>query len=423
MSDELPDFFADPRVVDDPVRYFNQARSKCPVLHEAHRGTLMVTGYDAVVDVLGRRDGTFSSCNSVGGPIPPLPFKPEGDDIREQLETHREQLPWSAHVVSFDGEKHAAYRALLTRPLTFQRIQQNEDYVRQLVDRVIDKFIGLGRCDIVSDLARPAATYAISDLMGIPEHHRAELLAMIGAPPTSIEGDPSHSSAPDPLEFLEERYFDDYIRERRENPTGDLMSEMAHSRFKDGRVPEIAELSRLACFLFGAGQDTTSRLIGMTTLILAEKPELQQRVRANRKRIPDLLEETLRFDGPVKLIYRLATKTTTVGGVKVPAGTVVSIGLPGANHDPTRFEDPETFNIDRPRVRDNLSFSRGTHACPGAPLARMEARVAIDRMLERIADIRISEEHHGPAHARRYRFAPTYAFRSLSDLHVEFTVA
>jgi cytochrome P450 len=420
MSDELPDFFADPRVVADPVRYFNQARAKCPVMHEAHQGTLMVTGYDAVVDVLGRRDGTFSSCNSVGGPIPPLPFKPEGEDIREQLEAHRDQLPWSAHVVSFDGEKHAVYRALLTRPLTFPRIQQNEAYVRQLVDRVIDKFIGSGRCDIVSDFARPTATYAISDLMGIPEHHRAELLALIGAPPTSIDGDPSHSSAPDPLEFLEERYFNDYIRERRATPTQDLMSELAQGRFKDGRVPEIAELSRLACFLFGAGQDTTSRLIGMTTLILAENPELQQRVRADRKRIPDLLEETLRFDGPVKLIYRLATKATTVGGVKVAAGTVVSIGLPGANHDPNHFEDPETFNIDRPRVRDNLAFSRGTHACPGAPLARMEARVAIDRMLERLADIRISEEQHGPAHARRFRFAPTYAFRSLADLHVEF---
>jgi cytochrome P450 len=422
MNDEFPDFFADAKVVNDPIKYFNQIRSKCPVTQEAHHGSLMVTGYDAAMEVLSRRDGTFSSCVSVGGPIPPLPFEPVGDDIREQLNLHREDLPWSAHLVCFDGEKHAAHRALLTRPLTFHRIQQNENYMKELVDRVIDKFIGLGRCNVVSDFARPAATYAISDLMGIPEHHRAELLDLLSAPVTSIEGDPTHS-APDPLEFLEERFFVAYIRERRESPGKDLMSELANGRFKDGSVPEIAELARLACFLFGAGQDTTSRLIAMTILILAENPELQRRIRRERERIPDLLEETLRYDGPVKLIYRLAQQSTTIGDVKVPAGTVVSIGLFGANHDPNHFEDPETFNIDRPRVRDNLAFSKGVHGCPGAPLARMEARVAIARILDRLAEIRICEEHHGPPSARRYRFAPTYSFRSLSDLHIEFSAA
>ena len=423
MNDELPDFFTDAKVIDDPIRYFNQIRSTCPVAREAHHGSIMVTGYDAALEVLGRRDGTFSSCVSVGGPIPPLPFEPVGDDIREQLDLHREKLPWSSHLVCFDGEKHATHRALLTRLLTFQRIRQNEDYMKQLVDRVIDRFIGSGRCNIVADFARPAATYAISDLMGIPEPHRAELLELISAPVTSIEESAKHNTDPDPLESLEERFFVGYIRERRANPQKDLMSELAHSQFKDGSTPEIAELARLACFLFGAGQDTTSRLIGMTTLILAENPELQQRIRRERHRIPDLLEEVLRYDGPVKLIYRLAQQSTTIGDVQVPAGSVISIALFGANHDPNHFEDPGTFNIDRPKVRDNLAFSRGTHGCPGAPLARMEARVAIERMLDRLEDIRISEAHHGPAPARRYRFVPTYSFRSLADLHVEFTTA
>jgi cytochrome P450 len=94
-----------------------------------------------------------------------------------------------------------------------------------------------------------------------------------------------------------------------------------------------------------------------------------------------------------------------------------------ANRDPAHFDNPGVFDIDRPGVRDNLSFSRGIHACPGAPLARLEARVAIDRFLDRMADIRISESRHGPPDARRYEYEPTYMLRSLSNLHIEFTPA
>ena len=161
----------------------------------------------------------------------------------------------------------------------------------------------------------------------------------------------------------------------------------------------------------------------MAVLILGENPALQTRLRNDPKRIPDFLEEVLRYDAPVKVIYRLAQKTTTIGGVEVPAGTVVTLSLTGASNDPSHFEHPKQFNIDRSRIRDNLAFSRGVHACPGATLARIESRVAIERLLARTADIRISEANHGPKGARRYRFEPTYSFRSLSDLHIEFEPA
>jgi cytochrome P450 len=123
----------------------------------------------------------------------------------------------------------------------------------------------------------------------------------------------------------------------------------------------------------------------------------------------------------VKVIYRLARKRTTVAGVDVPAGTVLALCLTAASNDPAHFDKPQEFDINRRNVRDNLSFSRGAHACPGAPLGRLEARVAIERLLARTADIRISEAHHGPATARRYRYEPTYSFRSLSALHVELS--
>jgi len=422
MNNEFPDFYSDRGVIDDPKGYFDRLRSQCPVLRERYHDSVMVTGYEALLEVLNRKDDTFSSVVSTIGPIPPLPFEPAGDDIREQLEAHRAEIPWSSHLVCFDGPKHFAHRTLLTRLLTYTRLKENEDYLRDLTDRLIDGFIGTGRCNVATDFAHAATTYAISDLMGIPKEDRAKLLDLIGAPPSQVDGDAPHKIGPDPLIFLKER-FDAYIQERLEHPGTDLMSELVASRFKDGSSPSPDMCSLLSRFLFGAGQDTTSRLISMAVLILGEKPELQTRLRHEPERIADFLEEVLRYDGPVKVIYRLAVKNTTIADVDVPAGTVVTLSLTGASNDPAQFQHPEVFDIDRPRLRDNMAFSRGIHACPGAPLARLEARVAIERLLARMADIRISERHHGPPGARRYRFEPTYSFRSLSDLHIEFTPA
>jgi cytochrome P450 len=422
MAEREPDFFSDPAVIDDPKGYFTRLRSRCPVATEQYLGSLMVTGYDEAVEVLARKDDTYSSIVSTVGPRPPLPFAPAGDDIRQQLNEVREQLPWSAHLVCFDGKKHVDHRAFVTSLLTFTRVKQNEEYLTKLADRLLDAFISRGNCELLGEYAHATTTYAISDLMGIPEADRAELLHLIGAPPSQIGGDAEHKVGPDPLVFLKER-FDGYISERLKHPRDDLMSELAHAKYKDGSTISPDMSSLLARFVFGAGQDTTSRLITMAVKLLAEDADLQKRLSSEPERIPDFLEEVLRFDGPVKVIYRLAQVKTQIAGVPVAAGTVVNVCLSGANDDARHFAVADEFNIDRPRLRDHLAFSRGAHACPGAPLARMEARIAIERLLARMRDIRISEAHHGPSDARRYRYEPTYSFRSLSDLHIEFTPA
>jgi cytochrome P450 len=419
MTDVEPDFFKDPRVIEDPRAYFDRVRARCPVLREKYHDTFMVTGYEEVADVLSRKDGTFSSVVSVLGPIPPLPFKPEGDDISAQLEAHRDEIPWSAHVVSFDGKKHQEHRAILTDLLTYKRVKANEEYLHGLAERLVERFVHKGKCEVTKEYAHAVAVYAISDLMGIPEQDRAELIELLGPAPSQLEGDPAHKIGADPLIFLKER-FDGYLRERLENRGTDLMSDLVHAQFKDGTKPSFETLSLLARFLFGAGQDTTARLVGMAIRILGDDPALQAKLRQQPERIPDFLEEVLRFEGPVKVVYRLAKTKTQVAGVEIPAGSILTVSLTGANNDPRYFERPDEFNIDRPNVRNHMSFSRGAHACLGAPLARLEARVAIDRFLARVPPFRISEEHHGPPAARRYRYEPTYSFRSLAELHIEF---
>ena len=416
----LPDFFSDPAVILDPFRYFAAMRGRCPVAREPHQQTFMVTGYDALVELLNRKGDAFSSCLSVLGPLPPLPFEPEAGDITAQLDAVREDLPWSAHLVCFDGPRHAEHRALLTSLLTYKRLKQNEAYLEGIADTLIDRFIGNGRCNVVPEFSHATTTYAISDLLGIPEGDRAALLEAIGAPPSQLDGDAPIKVGPDPLVALKPM-FDGYLRERIARPAGDLMSELVQMRFRDGSEVPFETLSNLARFLFGAGQDTTSHLISMSIRLLGEDVALQQRLRAEPGRIPDFIEEVLRYDPPVKVAYRLALKDTEVAGVAVPAGSVMTASLVGANRDPAHFDEPDRFDIDRPHARDHMAFSKGLHACPGAPLGRMEARIALEKLLARTQEFHLSEAHHGPAGQRRYNFVPTYTFRSLADLHIEFT--
>jgi cytochrome P450 family 150 subfamily A5 len=222
------------------------------------------------------------------------------------------------------------------------------------------------------------------------------------------------------LQFLYQQ-FTKYIEDRRREPRADVLTGLATATFPDGSTPDAVDVARIASNLFAAGQETTVRLLGVALQLIGERPELQQLLRDERERIPNFVEECLRIESPVKGDFRLARVPATVGGVDIPAGATVMVLNGAANRDPRRFEDPDTFVVDRPNARQHLSFGRGVHTCPGAPLARAEGRVSIERLLDRMADIRISEAAHGPADARRYEYVPTYILRGLTRLHLEFT--
>jgi cytochrome P450 len=413
------DFFTDVSVVNDPSPYFDHVRAKCPVWRETHHGAVMVTGYTEAMEVFTKHREIFSSCVAVTGPIPPLPFTPRGDDISSQISEHLPKMPWSAHLVTLDGAAHTALRNILNSILTHTRLKKNEEYVQKLADQLIDGFIASGKCEFVADYAHALSTLVIADLLGVPEGDRAEILKLLGEPPTQLGGDPEHKIAPDPLGNLHER-FTSYMQERRGNSRGDMMSDLANARLKDGSEPALDVPVRLAKFLFGAGQDTSARLMASCLRLLAEHPGVQRQLRSERHLIPDFIEETLRLESPVNLVSRLTRLSTTLGGIPVPAGTVVAVGLGAANRDPRHFASPGELKLQRPNVRDHVAFSRGAHACPGAPLARAETRITLERFLDRMSNIRISSSHHGPAGARCYEYEPTYLLRGLSALHIEF---
>ena len=199
-----------------------------------------------------------------------------------------------------------------------------------------------------------------------------------------------------------------------------MLTSLAEATFPDGSRPEVLDVVRVAANLFSAGQETTVRLLSSSLKMLAEDPELQRWLREDHERIGNFIEEMLRMESPVKGDFRMAKTNTTVGGVDIAAGTVLMLANGGANRDPRRFDDPTTFDPQRSNARSHIAFGRGIHTCPGAPLARAEAKVAIKRLLERTTDIRIDEGVHGPAGAREYTYLPTFILRGITTLHLEF---
>jgi cytochrome P450 family 150 subfamily A5 len=415
------DFFTDESLVADPYPYFDALRDGCPVRPESHHDVVMVTGYDEAIAVY-HDTASFSSCNSVSGPFPGFPVPLDGDDVSALVEQHRDDLPMNDQLVTFDPPKHTDHRALLMRLITPKRLKENEAFMWRLADRQIDEFIDQGRCDFISEFASPFALLVIADLLGVPEEDHAEFRSHLGAgrPGQALGNTSAKALTHNPLEYLYQR-FTEYVEDRRRRPRGDVLTGLATATFPDGSTPDVLDVVRVATNLFAAGQETTVRLLGAALHLMGERPDLQQLLRDERDRIPNFVEETLRFESPVKGDFRLSRVPTTVGGVDIPAGATVMVLNGAANRDPRHFDDPAEFDVDRTNARQHLAFGHGAHTCPGAPLARAEARVSIERLLDRMADITISEAEHGPAGARRYEYLPTYILRGLRALHLEFT--
>jgi cytochrome P450 len=412
------DFFHAGALYQDPYPYYEYLRAQGPVWREPHQGVFMVTGYDEALEVY-RATETFSNVNVVTGPFAEWPVPLEGDDVSAIIEQYRERIPFHDQLPSFDPPRHTAHRALLARLLTPKRLKENEEFMWRLADRQIDEFLGRGECEFNRDYASPFTLLVIADLLGVPEEHHADFRKRLqrGHEPRMDEhGAVAHG----PLDYLYER-FSRFIEERRRNPKNDVMTAMATATFPDGTLPEVRDVMLIAANLFSAGQETTARLLGAMFVRIAEDPELQQLLRDERERIPIFIEECLRLEPPIQSTFRLARVATQIGGVPIPAGTTVMV-IPGAaNRDPRQFEDPGEFRLDRPNYRSHVGFGSGVHSCAGAPLARAEARVSAERLLDRAADIRISEKAHGPAGARRYEYSNIYLLRGLERLHLEFT--
>ncbi len=427
-SYETIDYFTDDSIVDDPYPYYEHLRAQCPVQPTGHRQVVAVTGYD-VANEIYRDTAVFSSCNVVAGPFLKLPVPLQGDDVSDIIERHRDHIPQNDHIVTMDPPMHTRERGLVMGLMTPRRLKENESFIWQLADKQLDEFIGTGRCEFVGGYAQPFSMLVIADLLGVPEADHRHFRDSFGMAAENFrlsdraENDTGRDPTYEELNTLSWLYdwFAGYIEERRLVPQNDVLTKMAQATYPDGSTPEVMAVAHQAAILFASGGETTARLLSAALIYLAENRQLQNDLRSGPERVPNFIEECLRMESPIKADFRLAKRATTLEGVDLAAGTPLAIFIGAANRDPQRFECPDQFRADRPNSREHIAFGRGIHSCPGGSLARSEGRITIERILARTRDIRLSEDHHGPASDRRFNYEPNWMLRALHELHLEFT--
>ena len=416
------DYFSDHSILTDPYAYFEAIRAKGPIYQIPGSGIVVVTGFDEILEVM-KNTADFSSVIAPQGPAAALPFTPEGSDITPQIEAHRTEFIGGDLVVAYDDAPHTRSRALLSRLFTPSRLKANETFIAEYSDLLVREAVAKGGCDLIKEIATPFVTMVIADLLGVPADDRQLFMDAIeaGPPPGSLDsGDLLAMNQP---LVLMGTYFVQYVLDRRQNPRDDVLSELANATYPDGTTPDALEIVRLATFLFGAGQDTSAKLLGNAMRFIVDQPGLQQRLRQDPALIPQLLEEVLRLEGSTKMTARLARRDSQIGDLKVPAGTKVMLATAAANRDPRRWPDPQAFILDRPRIKEHLGFGRGAHVCIGAPLARVEVRVILEKFLELTADIDFDAAKHGKRGDRQLDYEASFIIRGLSQLHLTLTPA
>lgn len=416
------DYFSDADVARNPYQFFDAIRAQGPVYQPEGRDYLIVTGHNEVVEVLNNnRD--FSAIIALAGAAAPLPFCPHGSDITDQIEAHRAQVLGGDLVVNLDDGAHTKLRSFMNRLFTPTRLKANEDFITAYSAEMVRKVVAQGECDLIKEIATPFVTIVIADLLGVPAEDRQYFMDIIEASPAPGNLDASlndYSGEEHPMVAMA-GYFARYVMERQASPRDDILTELAHAEFSDGTVPTLNDLVALGTFMFGAGQDTSAKLLGNAMRFIIDVPGLQQQLRADPSLIPAVLEEVLRLEGSSKQTTRLARRDTKIGSLEVKAGTKVLVALSAANRDPARWEDPDSFQLDRPKIREHVAFGRGKHVCAGAPLARVEVRVIIEQILAQTSQFDLDETKHGPRGNRNFDFEPSFIIRGLSNLHVKLT--
>jgi cytochrome P450 len=361
----------------DPFPVYEILRNTSPLYHEPQTGLWMVFDYEGVKRALTDHQ-TFSS---------------------------RHGVDW---IVFTDPPRHTKLRALISRAFTPRSVVNLEPRIRELSRGLLDGLIERGEMDFVADVATPLPIMVIAQMLGIPledlprfRHWNDVILKL-----SYTIGRKDQVAAQATSAYLETtEQMSDYLRQRRSEPKDDLLTRLAQAEVNGERLTHEEILGFFQGLLL-AGSETTTHLLTNAILCFIENPEQLQRVLEDRELLPSAIEEVLRYRSPLQWMYRIARSDVQMHGQTIPAGKMVLPIIGSANRDPAVFADPNRFDVSR-TPNPHIAFGNGIHFCMGAPLARLEARIALGDLLDRARNFRLASDEpwvpreglhvHGPA--------------------------
>jgi cytochrome P450 len=316
--------------------------------------------------------------------------------------TYQGRFEGSRNMLGSDPPQHSRLRKLVARDFTPRRIRDLEPRIREIAKDLLDKVEAKGEFDLMADLANVLPVTVIGEMLGVPRELNAKFKHWSD---TIIGGDnnvPGNPPSPEVVRVIDELgdYFTAEIEKRRINPGQDLVSALVAAH-DEGEVMSAADLLSFVTLLLVAGNETTTNLIGNGMLALGRNPDQFDALKRNPAMLPRAIEEMLRYDGPVQSTVRFTTQPVQLGGTEIPAKAIALMIVAAANRDPAQFKDPEKFDIARD-PNEHVALGEGIHFCIGAPLARMEARVAFEAMLERFPRLQLKDPALKPAYKGSY---------------------
>ncbi len=353
----------------NPFPWYSMMREKKPVFYDTKNGIWHVFRYKDVKRVLSDYN-YFSSAEGRGG---------------------SEANPIGASLISSDPPRHTKLRSLVSRAFTPKRVNELEPRIREIASNLVDEFKEKRRFDLVRDYSGQLPVIVIAELLGIPPGDREKFKKwsdelVSGASDSDSDEIEGYSDS----QMAMGKYFNEIIEKKRESPGNDLISSLIAAEV-DGEKLNRFDLLGFCVLLLVAGNETTTNLITNTILTLTGNPDKYATIIERPEQIPPMLEEALRYRSPVQSMFRTCSKDTEIGGEKITKGEPVIAWIGSANHDPDEFSDPETFDPARAPNR-HIAFGEGVHFCLGAPLARLEARVAMEVLLKETGRLKIAPD-------------------------------
>ena len=365
----------DREIARDPYPIYARLRAEAPLYYNERHDFYVLSRHDDIDRALTDWR-TFSSAR---GPILEV--------IKANV-----QIPPGTLLME-DPPVHDIHRSLLGRVFTPRRVAAIEPQVRDFCTRCLDRLVGVEGFDVMNDFANEVPMRVIGMLLGIPE---ADQLTIRKRADAKLRTEPGKQMKVSQGALMDADLFAQYVDWRAKHPSDDLITELLNAEFEDetGKVRKLSrvEILTYVTVLAGAGNETTARLIGWLVSVLANHPDQRAELVDDPRRIPNAIEETLRFEPTGHGLARYVAADVELYGEKVPAGSAMSLLVASANRDDRRWADPDRFDIHR-KISQHLTFGLGTHYCLGASLARLEARIALEEVLTRFPRWEVDWDH------------------------------